>query len=125
MTEAQEQATLFKWARQESIRRKYPELKLLLHIPNGGSRDLIEGKHLKQQGVKAGVPDLILPVPRGIYAGMFIEMKTEFGKTTLEQDWWLEQLRSQGYSASVCHGWRAAARTIEWYLSLKGDAADA
>ena len=50
MTEAQHQVQVFKWALQPSVRIVYPELKLLHHIPNGGKRDPIEAKHLKQQG---------------------------------------------------------------------------
>lgn len=63
-TESEEQVTLFSWARMKE--EKYPELRLLYHIPNGGSRNQIEAKHLKAQGVKSGVPDLCLPVARGL-----------------------------------------------------------
>ena len=61
MTEAQHQAHVIKWSQQPHIRAQWPELALLFHIPNGGTRDAVEGKHLKQQGVKQGVPDLCLP----------------------------------------------------------------
>ncbi len=60
MKEAQHQATIMKWSQQPEIRSRWPELALLYHIPNGGTRDAIEGRHLKQQGVKRGVPDLCL-----------------------------------------------------------------
>lgn len=53
MTEAQHQKAVFDWSRQPGIRSRFPELALLYHIPNGGSRDAVEAKHLKQQGVKA------------------------------------------------------------------------
>lgn len=33
-SESQHQMAVMKWTQQESIRRKWPELKLLLHIPN-------------------------------------------------------------------------------------------
>ena len=52
-TEAQNQKALFDWSKQPEIRNQYPELALLFHIPNGGSRDVIEAKHLKQQALKA------------------------------------------------------------------------
>lgn len=117
-SEAQHQATVFKWTRQPSIHQQWPELSLLHHIPNGGNRDPIEAKHLKQQGVKAGVPDLFLPVARGKYHGLYIEMKTETGHTSDEQEWWGEHLTAQGYAWQVCHGWQAAVSTLEWYLSL-------
>ncbi len=117
-TEAQHQMNVIRWS--EIMRDVYPELKLLHHIPNGGTRDAIEGKHLKEQGLKAGVPDLCLPVPRSEYHGMYIEMKTESGKTSPEQDWWIEQLKYQGFYVAVCHGWRSAIKIIEWYMKLGG-----
>lgn len=120
ITEAQHQTALFKWAIQPTIRAKWPCLKLLFHVPNGGTRDPIEAKHLKQQGVKAGVPDLQLPVPRGGYHGLWLEMKTESGTTSPAQDWWIAELSEQGYFATKCHGWESAVRVLEWYLSLEG-----
>lgn len=71
LSEAQHQENVIKWSQQPSIRRQWPELALLHHIPNGGTRDAVEAKHLKQQGVKSGVPDLCLPVPRGQYHGLY------------------------------------------------------
>ena len=117
-SEAQHQAYVIKWSQQPSIRRQWPELALLHHIPNGGTRDPIEAKHLKQQGVKSGVPDLCLPVPRGQYHGLYIEMKTESGHTSDAQEWWGERLQAQGYVWRVCHGWQAAVAALEWYMQL-------
>lgn len=102
-SEAQHQAYVIKWSQQPSIRRQWPELALLHHIPNGGTRDAVEAKHLKQQGVKSGVPDLCLPVPRGQYHGLYIEMKTESGHTSDEQEWWGERLQAQGYPDAANH----------------------
>jgi hypothetical protein len=67
-------------------------------------------------GVKKGVPDLHLPVPRGQYQGLYIEMKDEDGMATSEQLWWGVELMEQGYYCEVCHGWESAIRVIEWYL---------
>ena len=58
--EEAEQAAIFEWAEYE--KRKYPELELLYHVPNGGKRDAKTAAILKRCGVKAGVPDLVLPV---------------------------------------------------------------
>ena len=117
-TEAQHQAAVIKWSQQPHIRARYPELALLFHIPNGGTRDAVEGKHLKQQGVKKGVPDLCLPVPKGIYHALYIEMKTEKGRTTSDQEWWGNSLLLQGNMWEVCHGWESAVQVLEWYLNL-------
>lgn len=121
MTEAQEQACVIKWSQQPHIRAQWPELAMLFHIPNGGSRDAVEGRHLKAQGVKRGVPDLCLPVPSGRYHGLYIELKAERGKASAEQKWWVERLNAAGYFAQVCHGWEAAVEALEWYLSLPED----
>lgn len=64
-SESIEQQNLFEWAKIFS--GKYPELTLLYHIPNEGKRSLKEGARMKAEGLKAGVPDLCLPVARGGY----------------------------------------------------------
>lgn len=117
-TENQHQMAAIKWAQQACIRCRWPELKLLFHIPNERRCDPRQGKNLQRMGVRRGVPDLFLPVPRGQYHGLFIELKTETGTTTDEQNWWGEHLLNQGYFWEVCHGWESAARVLEWYLSL-------
>ena len=61
-SEATEQERVINWARFYA--KDFPELDLLHHIPNGGSRNQLEAANLKRQGVKAGVPDLCLPVAR-------------------------------------------------------------
>ena len=69
--------------------------------------------------MKSGVPDLCLPVPRGAYHGLYIEMKRLRGNTTTEdQDDWLEFLTRQGYLAVVCRGWEAASKIILGYLGM-------
>lgn len=120
-SEAQHQANVIKWSLLH--REERPELALLHHIPNGGRRDPVEARHLKELGVKPGVPDLFLPVARGGYHGLYIEMKSETGHTSREQEDWGERLTVQGYRWQVCHGWEAAAAALEWYLSLPAEAA--
>lgn len=114
-TEGAEQATLFSWAEMRSI--KYPELRLLFHIPNGGSRGKVEAARFKAEGVKAGVPDLFLPVARGPYHGLFIEMKRRSGgRTSDAQRKWIAALATEGYLATICYGWKEAAELLEDYL---------
>ena len=118
LSEAQHQSNVIKWSQQPSIRTKWPELALLYHIPNGGRRDSVEARHLKEQGVKPGVPDLCLPVPRGAYHGAYLEMKTEKGRISEAQKWWRFHLEKQGYLCETCYGWENAVKVLEWYLSL-------
>ena len=114
MTEAQEQQRLFNWAMLAAGR--YPELKFMFHIPNGGSRNKIEAANLKRQGVKAGVPDICLPVPRNGYHGLWIELKVGKNKTTENQKRYISFLTNQGYDVAVCYGMEEAARKIVEYL---------
>ncbi len=114
-TEGEEQALLFSWAAMSL--RKYPELGLLFHIPNGGKRGKAEAARFKAEGVKAGVPDLFLPVARGKYHGLFIELKRyKGGRVSDWQKHWLMELGWQGYRAEVARGWKEAAEIIKNYL---------
>ena len=116
-TEGEEQATLFHWAAMLSGR--YPELKLLFHIPNGGKRTKSEAARFQREGVKPGVPDLFLPVARDGYHGLFIEMKRrEGGRVSKEQKRWQTELTLQGYCAVVCRGWEDAMWQIANYLDI-------
>lgn len=112
--ESVEQTNLFRWAAYEQ--GKYPELKLMYHIPNGGSRNRLEAANLKKQGVKSGVPDICLPVARGAYHGLYIEMKAGRNKASENQKQWLSNLNAQGYYAVLCYGWNAASEVITNYL---------
>lgn len=116
-TEQIEQMALIRWAEYE--KGAHPELKLLLHIPNGGTRSKAEAGKFKAMGVKSGVPDLFLPVARGGFHGLWIELKrADGGKTQAAQHGWIAALKGQGYEAVVCHGWMEASEKIMKYLNL-------
>jgi hypothetical protein len=90
-------------------------------IPNFAGRlgrlTAIHGAKLKREGRKRGVPDVMLPIPRGRYHGLFVEMKRVRGGTvTAEQRAWLEALGAQGYRAVRCRGWEEAREEIMAYL---------
>lgn len=117
-TESAEQQTLFRWAAIQS--GKYPELALMFHIPNEGKRSRATGGKMKAEGLKSGVPDIFLPVPRGEFHGLFVEMKRIRGGTVTDcQKIWLHDLTQQGYRAVVCKGWQNAADEILKYLEGK------
>lgn len=116
-TESAEQQCLFRWAGFQTGR--FPELEMLYHIPNGGSRGKAEAGRFRAEGVKAGVPDLCLPVARGGFHGLYVEMKRLKGsKTSDEQKAWLAKLKAQGYCVALCKGWQAAADVIMQYLRM-------
>jgi hypothetical protein len=115
-----EQVALFRWA--AIARARYPELALLYAIPNGGHRHIQVARRLKAEGVKAGVPDICRPVPRGNWCGLYIELKTARGAVSIAQRGWLKALQDQGYRVGVCRGWEPARTLIEDYLATGTDA---
>ena len=153
-TEAAHQTALFAWAAVamnhgfavadawaagsnpavESTEPLIPELKWLHHIPNGGSRgndvrsQQIRGAQLKAQGVKSGVSDICLPVRRGDFSGLYIEMKrpaekpkreTSKGGVSDEQREFGQFVQSQGFGFQVCYSWEEASCAIRQYLEWK------
>jgi len=114
--ESEHQQALFAWSKL--MQPQLPELALLHATGNGnGKRNIIQGARMKREGVLAGVSDIMLPVARGGYHGLYIELKTvKGGRVSLPQQWWLEETAKQGYRSVVCHGWVEAKEVIEGYL---------
>jgi hypothetical protein len=115
--EGLEQAVLL-----EEIELRYPEVfALIFHVPNGGHRHKLVAIKLKQQGVKAGVPDLVLPMARGGYFGLYIEFKAtppHDAAVSTTQSAYLQALIAQGYMAIVCRGHADAMEQLRAYLRL-------
>jgi hypothetical protein len=94
------------------------------HSPNGGGRSLIEGAKFKRMGVKRGVPDIIIPMPRvgsrSPYHGLVIELKRPDGKmsdVSEEQKDWLEWFKTQGWSTHVAFGFEQAKAIVLDYFA--------
>lgn len=117
-TEEEEQTALFSWA--EINMGRFPELKWMHHVPNGGKRSKREAARFKAAGVKAGVSDVFLPWPRGSYHGLWIEMKALDGRPSLAQKDFINDMRAAGYAALVCYGAEEAEKMIAAYLMQTG-----
>jgi len=96
--------------------KKWPELALLYHIPNGGSRSAIEGHRFKLQGVLPGIPDYHLPVARKGFHGLYIELKRIGGVVAPNQLALHNELKKQGYAVEVCYGAQSALNVLINYL---------
>ena len=101
LTESQLQIQVFEWA--QLMTGKYPELSLLYHIPNEGKRSIYYGAKLKREGLKSGVPDICLPIPKGSYCGLYIELKVGKNKPTKNQEYWLFSLSKAGHRTATKH----------------------
>jgi hypothetical protein len=120
-----EQVALMGWARRYRIVIGIGSGHLLSDylyaVPNGGRRGKAEAARLKAAGVKAGVSDLHLPLPRGIFHGLWIELKAPKphpSSTSTEQRAWLKRMREAGHRAEVCYGAADAIASIQAYLAL-------
>lgn len=113
-SEAAQQTALFCWAALHI--NKYPVLELMFHIPNGGTRHKAEAGRLKAQGVKAGVPDICLPVASLGYHCLWIEMKAGKNKQSAEQRKWQDSLTLQKHLVLVAYTWEKAVEYITYYL---------
>ena len=118
--EHDEQADLFAWA--EYAQTEHPELCMMFAIPNGGARHPAVAAQLKAEGVKAGVPDVCLPVARGRFHGLFVELKRadRSNHATSAQRAWIEMLRRYGFSDVVAYGCAEAQQAIMSYLAQEG-----
>ena len=106
-TEHDEQVTVVQW-----LMRQHKDI-LFFAIPNGGLRSKRTAINLKAEGVRKGVPDMMIPA-----LFLFVEMKRQKGGTVSpEQKSWLEYLKSCGYRCEVCRGADDAIEVISRYVN--------
>lgn len=99
----------------------------LFAVPNGGARSKAEAAIFVGQGVKSGIPDLVLDLARGGFHGWRCEMKAPRWAFRTERDRTLAlkaaqaerlaMLRLAGYAAEVKFG---AAETIVFLADYLG-----
>jgi len=121
MSEHNEQSKVIQWAAYNE--GKYPQLRLLFAIANGGLRNKRTGYMLKLEGVKPGVPDLFLSSPKWNYLdhdydahGLYIEMKFGKNKPTASQKIWMDWLEEENYAVAVCWTFEQARDVLLDYL---------
>lgn len=126
-SEDSQQMALFAWAALNV--GKYPALKWLYAIPNGGFRHIAEAAKFVATGTRAGVPDICLPYASPMvwmksskYHGCYIELKKakrrieKNGGCSQEQLDYLAYLTGAGYYCKVCYSWEEARDCLVNYL---------
>ncbi len=98
---------------------KYPELKLVYAVPNGGFRSKAEAGRFKAEGVRKSVPDLCLPSARGPFHSLYVEMKRVGEYGTPDQRAFARHLRAQGMAVFECQGHEEGFPIFERYLALE------
>lgn len=96
----------------------------------GGKNDntaRIRGAKLKAEGMKSGVPDVMVAWPLNrwdsVYgqpqmaAGLFIEMKIEGGSVSDNQKLWRKKLTERGYVVETAYSWIDAVKAVHKYFN--------
>jgi hypothetical protein len=91
--------------------------KLLIAVPNGGSRNAREAVNLKLQGVTPGVSDLILLIPKNGFGCLCIEMKTDKGKQSEHQSSWQKEVEKHGNKYVLCRSFDEFRNEILSYIT--------
>lgn len=98
----------------------YPSFKYVLFaIPNGGSRHIVEATNLKRQGVKSGVWDVFLAIPRGTFHGLWLEFKVNKNKLTTHQQLFGQEMKNRGYCTKVCYSCEEGIKEVWKYVGRK------
>jgi hypothetical protein len=101
----------------ELILKKYPELEYLYAVPNGMRTSMAVAVKAKREGLKAGVPDLFLPVARLGFYGLYLETKTKKGCLSPSQKKYKNFLELQGYKYVVYRDIETGLKILKNYLN--------
>ena len=90
---------------------------LLFAVPNVQKHGVVAAMMMKREGLRAGVCDLMLAVPRPGTPGLFVEMKRKGGILSDDQKAFIAAVRAQGYEVRVCFSFDEAVKAITDYLA--------
>lgn len=112
--EHQIQAAYVEWTLLNTAR--FPALALGFAVPNAARRSYRLAARMKREGLRSGVPDWVLPVPRGKYTGLMIEFKRPGEKPTQAQKDYMGLAETEGWLCVVCDSTEAAVNLTRDYL---------
>lgn len=110
------QQAIVKWARFQAC--TLPELQLLYAVPNGANVSTPNRIRLVAEGLRKGIPDLHLPIARGEFNSLYIEVKTEKGKLSKDQEEMFNQLELFGNKVVIVRSLFQGIHVLTTYLSL-------
>lgn len=101
------------------FRLKYPK-HIIYAIPNGGARNIVVATNLKAEGVLSGIPDLHVPIARGGYHSLYIELKDgKKGRVSDTQKAVMDYLTTQGHLSVVARDLDTFMAVIDDYMNNK------
>ncbi|MBO7234094.1 MAG: VRR-NUC domain-containing protein [Paludibacteraceae bacterium] len=99
------------------FRYQYPKA-VIYAIPNGGARNVIVASKLKAEGVLSGVPDLHVPVARGGYHSLYIELKNgKKGRLSENQKAMIATLEGLGHKCIVGRTFDELKEEVDKYMA--------
>jgi hypothetical protein len=116
--EHQSQCALFEWARMPSVMRDLPGIELLEGSMNGVRLSKAQAGKAKAAGMLTGAHDIRLPVARGRWIGLSIELKYGDNRPTEDQLDYGTVLEREGWKVHYCWEWTEAVKLITEYLSM-------
>lgn len=112
------QTALFTWARMACVQSQYPGLDLLEGSMNGVKLTAAQAGKAKAAGMLKGAHDITLPVARGSYIGLSIELKAGKNKPSPEQIAYGNRLKREGWEVLyIWDDWSLVKDEIIFYLS--------
>ena len=121
------QSAFVAWCRLNE--KRYPGLDLAFAVPNAAKRSMGLAMRMRKEGLRAGVPDWWLPVPRHgwtnytvvgertvtFVAGIVIEFKSGKGRLSKEQAAYMKRLESECWQVHVCRSTEEAIKVVKSY----------
>ena len=113
------QVAFFEWWDHFSLIVKV-DARLMYAVPNAGAgASKGQAGKMKAEGVRPGIPDVNLDVPRNGFHGLRMEFKRRNRKPEPHQLEVIDLLRGQGYDVQVVHGLDEAMRVVMGYLGYR------
>jgi hypothetical protein len=102
----------------QRIRQYYPDVhELMYHVPNESRTAYHE-----DSGVKSGVPDFCIPIARGGFHALYIEMKSpkrrnhKDGGLSEAQAKYFPKLHAAGCRVEIAYTWQEAEAVVVEYM---------
>lgn len=114
--EYQIQVSIFQWISFHE--KKYKGLDLAYSTASGLKLPIGSIVKAHKVGIiKKGLPDIVIPVSRKGFHGLYIELKTDEGKPTKEQVEFVKRLNEEGYLACFSYGFKETISKLEYYFT--------
>lgn len=114
------QAAFIGW--RDCFKRSYPILNSIFAVPNGAMlfNKAIAASQVRQ-GLTAGIPDIICLAPSHDkrFNALLLEFKTQAGKTSEKQEFFLKFFADLGFRTEICRTAFEASNIVNEHLNLK------